>query len=452
MRPTDTIRSLLMMVFLAHRLSCTVCANPFADSVVSYAPRPGQFVGNPMYNDPARCLGAPKGLLVSIPDNSSLATLGDGGSIVLAFNDPVYDDPRNPYGLDFIAFSNAQFVGGNPNYRWQELAYVEISQDCAEWHLILPNILPGELRGGIDTGNSYTVVRGYAEYTPTVGLPQVINPASGICRTNEELYTVPDRASVQSDPDSIGFDYASGGGDAFDIAWAVAQSAPGVPARDEFGNAIPANLGWFRYIRITDAVVGDSLPELGEISAEIDAVSQIRPAHTIGEAKRLPAGECALITDALVTAVFDGEFFIESSDRSAALRVLSSGSVQPGDRLTITGHPTGINGRATLPDAMFTVTSSATPIPAPVAMPVRSLKSSLAYGLRVTTWGRVAEEGDGYYCVIADGNATAKVTWSNYVYLPVGSYVAVTGVCDLEDENPLVRLSDPQIDLRLFDR
>lgn len=424
-------------------LQAAAWANPFADSVVSYNPGPGQFVLNPMFNDPARCLGAPVGLYVDEPDNTSCATLGDGGSITLAFNEPVYDDPANPYGLDFIVFSNCQFVGASPTYRWQELAFVEISQDGSTWYLILPSKLPADLVGGVDTGQSATVVSGYAEYTPTVGLPQDLElPEFKVTRTAEELYTVPERPSVPGDPGTIAFDYVSGGGDALDIASAVVETARGVPAMGDDGKPIPAGIGWFRYVRITDAVTGDRLGQLNEISAEIDAVSAIRPALSIGQAKRRADGDYVLITDAVVTGAFFGGFFIESPDRSAALKVISDRTVSPGDRLTITGHISKGAGFV-LPDTMFSVTGSvATPKPLGISIP--SLNSDLACGLLVRTWGRVIDDGDGLYCVISDGGRRCAVVCDDYFYAPLDSYVSVTGVCDRDPAtgDTIVRLLD----------
>lgn len=409
-------------------------AGTFADAVVSYAPGPGIFVNNPLYNDPSRCLGAPHGLYVDEPDNSSLATLGDGGSITVSFVEPVIDDPRNPYGLDFIVFSNAQFVGGDPGYRWQELAFVEISQDANDWYLILPSKWPRDLVGGTDTGQSRTVVSGYAEYTPTVGLPQDLAlPPFPVSRTPEELYTVPERPSIPGAPAAIAFDYVSGGGDAMDIADAVVQTSPGVPALDGMGQPVRAGIDWFRYIRITDAVVGDSWPGLGECSAEIDAVSRVRRSVTVGDAKRQSEGTCVLIADAMVTGVFADSFFVESSDRSAGLKVISNSPVSPGDRVTVTGHISNAGGRGVLPDPMFTVTASDQPLPRPLGMPVGSLAEPMAYGLRVRTWGRVTHAGDGYRCVISDGDGEAAVVCAEPFQVTLGAYVSVTGICDREE-------------------
>ena len=422
-------------------------ANPFAGQVISYQPGPGQFVNNPLFNDPARCLGAPEGLYVDEPNQDSVATLGDGGTITLAFDEVVYDHPDNPYGLDFIVFSNASFIGGDPYYRWQELAFVEISRNASDWYLILPSKLPADLIGGVDTGQCSSVVSGYAEYTPTVGLPQDLAlPSFPVSRTDEELYTVPDRPSIPGDPSAIDFDYVSGGGDAFDIAAAVVQISPGVPALDGQSNPIPANIDWFRYVRLTDAVTGDSIPQLGEISAEIDAVSDVRPALTVGQAKQLQEGEYALITEAVVTEAFWGEVFVESPDRSAALKVICNVPVDPGDKVTLTGHIAKSEGVCKLPDPMFTVTSSDNELPLPLGMPIKRLGLGMVYGLLVRTWGEVTDGGDGFYCVITDGESSARIVCEDGVYAPMGAYVAVTGVCDREEVSGqiIVRSSDPE--------
>ena len=126
-----------------------------------------------MYGNPANALGHPS---LSVPEWKqqnvpptpatpaappwgagtivSLATAGAddvGGSITLEFDHPVLDDPRNPFGLDFIVFGNSihqlaasggsGVVGnGDPsNVVFQtgsgtsEPGLVEVSQDGATW-------------------------------------------------------------------------------------------------------------------------------------------------------------------------------------------------------------------------------------------------------------------------------------------------------------------------------
>ncbi|MFQ5489819.1 MAG: hypothetical protein ACE5GE_03775, partial [Phycisphaerae bacterium] len=92
---------------------------------------------------------------------------------------------------------------------------------------------------------------GYADYTPTLVLPLGV--------LAEVPYTAPD------DPLTVGITPGSGGGDGFDIAWAVDPNTN-----------LPAGLDGFDFVRITTGVNviqdGDNVA-LGEISSEIDAVA-----------------------------------------------------------------------------------------------------------------------------------------------------------------------------------
>lgn len=295
--------------------------NPFAMRVISYDPAPGQFVNDPIFNDPDKALGMPQAGGIDVPNNDSVVSLGAlGGSITLAFDHAVLDDPLNPFGMDAIVFSNAFWPGGDPEGHWAELATIEISFDangngCADddWflipgsHLSLPgdslltvtwdqNVsdptyppdiaswippgmpavwttsaypLPLELYSGQviwNPGPDEEAVFGYAEYSPTLVLGDLDadNIVEDAELTPELFYTVPD------DPLSVGITPGSGGGDAFDIAWAVD------PATGD-----PAELSGFDFIRLTTAVpILSGL--LGEVSAEIDAVADV--ARVIGDA------------------------------------------------------------------------------------------------------------------------------------------------------------------------
>lgn len=298
----------------------------FASSVLSYQPAPGQFVNSAQYNDPARAMGAPTGGGTVNPDNTGAVTLGGfGGSIVLGFDRPIQNDARNPMGLDFIIFGNASYVSGNPNRRFAECAVVEVSRDDNNngiaddaWYLIPGSHLAGPFDASLhsvtwdnDPGNSTYPpalaswlppgtpalpasfvwsttthrlptavfggsavlsnphgqeattegVWGYADHTPTLLLGDMNgdNQIEDIEIAPEDFYTVPD------DPMVVGISAGSGGGDAFDIAWAV-DAATGQPAA----------LDRINFVRITnpvDALLGP----VGEWSAEIDAVAIVRP-------------------------------------------------------------------------------------------------------------------------------------------------------------------------------
>jgi hypothetical protein len=294
--------------------------SPFATRVVEYSPAPGQFVQDAAFNDPARALGPPIGGGTINPDNSKLVTLGGyGGSITLGFDHRILDDPRNPMGLDAIVYSNASYVAGNPNRRFAECATIEISLDANNnaladdpWFIVRaphlpaipaaalaprtwddnipdPTFAPHEptwvppgrtgqwqtwahelpplfavvvLQNPHGLTSSTEGVWGLADHTPTLilGDSDADNIADNPHARPALFYTVPD------DPFTVGITPGSGGGDAFDIAWAV-HPATGAPA----------NLPGFDFIRLTTAI--DFVhATVGETSAEIAAVADVRSA------------------------------------------------------------------------------------------------------------------------------------------------------------------------------
>ncbi len=262
-------------------VACVAAAeDPWADAVIAYAPV------NPVsgFDDPSKALGEPIGGGGLAPDNSSLVTLGEeGGSIVLKFNTAISDDPANPMGLDCIVYGNAFFVGGDVQRRFQEPAIIEISRDVNgngladdAWYMIpgsrafasspFPSVSEpdGEdneapfaktlLGGRIRNPNStdFNVSNddvefnwGYAELTPT--MPKYL-----------DNYLRPD------DPFTVGITSRSGGGDAFDIAWAV--DGPGAAA----------GISEFHFIRLTN-FVDRFMFALANASSEIVAVADVAP-------------------------------------------------------------------------------------------------------------------------------------------------------------------------------
>lgn len=294
--------------------SAAAFAGDFADAVVSYAPAPGQFVNNALYNNPARALGAPIGGGTLAADNTKVVSLGGfGGSITLKFNQTVVDDPCNPFGLDAIIFGNAFLVAGNPNRHWAEGAVIEISRDANAngladdaWFVIpgsqgplpiesqdwdnnpgtstppsnlawypsgappmlststfaLPAIFDAQvLQNPNGLGATTEGVWGYADCSPTLllGDTNADNAVDSPGMSAGEFYTSPDN------PFAVGITPGSAGGDAIDIAWAI----------DPITGA-PAGLGGFDFIRITSGVNFVPGPQ-GEISPEIGGVADARP-------------------------------------------------------------------------------------------------------------------------------------------------------------------------------
>lgn len=294
--------------------TATAGAGDFATAVVSYSPAPGQFVNNANYNNPSRALGPPTAGGTLTGDNTKAVSLGGfGGSIVLRFNETVLDDPCNPFGLDAIVFGNAFWVAGNANRRWAEGAVIEISFDANSngladdaWFVIpashgplpvesqawdnnagtstppsnlawypagappmfttmafaLPAIFDVQvLQNPNGLGATLEGVWGYADCSPTLllGDTNADNVVDAPTLSAGEFFASPDN------PFAVGVTFGSGGGDAFDITWAI----------DPFTGA-PAGLRGFDFIRISNGV-NFVAGVLGEISPEIGAVADARP-------------------------------------------------------------------------------------------------------------------------------------------------------------------------------
>lgn len=308
---------------------CALCVSAvsaagsdFADALVEYRPAPGQFVNNPLFNDPAAALGAPVGNGAADPSNDKVVTLGGfGGSITLRFSQTVMDDCCNPWGLDAIVYGNAFWAGGDASRRFAEGGIIEISRDVNgngiaddAWYVVRAPVMPAvpatvlqsqawdtnagtptppantswypappwfvgwppsyvtqtfrlppmlEVSVLVNPGGPGATVEAYwglADLSPTMVLGDldgdglVDDPMVG----PEEFYTAPDN------PFEVGLTPGSGGGDAFDIAWAVDPQT---------GTA--AGLDGFDFIRIsTGASRVDFV--LGEMSTEVGGVARVR--------------------------------------------------------------------------------------------------------------------------------------------------------------------------------
>lgn len=336
-------KCLLFLVSLIAANAAESVGSPFASSVLEFRPAPGQFVNVADFNEPGKALGPPRGGGTSAADNTSVVSLGGfGGSITLGFDHTVEDDPFNPFGMDAIVFGNAFYLGGDSDRHWAECATIEISLDVNcngqaddPWYLIpgshivdpdgqyaaqtwdddtaddthppllaswIPPgrsgvwttegyLLPPEVFGQVPVinpagGGDAEGIFGYAEYSPTLVLGDLDadNVVDDPLIIPEEFYTVPD------DPMTVGITPGSGGGDAFDIAWAI-----------EPLTGLPAGLPGFDFIRITNGV-NTIVGPLGELSPEIDAVADVTSTAPPIDVPTVSEWGLALLTGLLLTA------------------------------------------------------------------------------------------------------------------------------------------------------
>lgn len=125
--------------------------DPFADCVESFEPAEGVSFGHDAM--PGIVLGPPIGGGIDV-GGTDVASLGCGGSITLAFDEPW---PVDGPGVDFIVFENA-FVSGSITF--VEPARVLVSADGIEWHAF-----PCEPDGG------GTAPSGCAGLEPVLAMP-----------------------------------------------------------------------------------------------------------------------------------------------------------------------------------------------------------------------------------------------------------------------------------------
>ncbi|MBN1787421.1 MAG: PEP-CTERM sorting domain-containing protein [Sedimentisphaerales bacterium] len=131
----------LMVMFMCCMISK---ATPYADSVVNFSQG---FGAEPNYNDPSVVLGAPPAedsyegytwpiSITSAPyKETDVVSLGNGGSITIAFDHQVMNNPLDvEYGTDLLVFGNSFFACDYENEgriagAFFEPAKIEVSQD-----------------------------------------------------------------------------------------------------------------------------------------------------------------------------------------------------------------------------------------------------------------------------------------------------------------------------------
>jgi len=262
-----------MLLAAAALLGTAWAEDPWADAVVAV-----DGTGcNTGFCEPERALGPPSGTGLSTPNLNHVYSIGTAGNsyVTLRFDTPVTDDALNPFGMDFIVFGNGFWVGGNPLRRWAEAGVVEIMQDTNN------NGLPD------DTWYVMPGSRGVTQAQAATGISNPVPPlveAAGIENPNAEdtdplndeeefdwgyadlgpvNIAYRDNYVRPDDPFAVGLSEGSGGGDAFDIAWALD------------GGGAPAGIDSFSFIRISTLVQGNAV---GPITTEIDAVADVAPA------------------------------------------------------------------------------------------------------------------------------------------------------------------------------
>ncbi len=286
-------------LLLSHSL--VVAQSPYVSKILEYQPAPGQYINT--------AIGGPyaaQSLVGGIRGSLSLGAFG--GFVVLGFDHSIANHPDNPYGVDFTIFGNASALSaepaavyvmrddnsnGLPDDTWYLLAgsdyyfttsdaAYEVTYSFAEADEDVP-WTDNQGNTGFVLHNDYHTQAYYPLADSFPSIPQDEFVLSGLkveARQNSQ-----DEAYLTMNPYPFGFadnnprvlsvshlipdnPYTAalegGGGDAFDISWAV----------DENGHAV--ELDGIDFIKVQTAV-NASAGWLGELSAEILGVVDIAP-------------------------------------------------------------------------------------------------------------------------------------------------------------------------------
>ncbi len=228
--------------------------SPFAVEVIDFQPGVG---GVPGYDQPEAGLGepsrttgwdwAPETVTPFQPAwlPSQVVSLGIGGSLILAFDHDVLDDPRNPFGIDLLIFGNAfctdpSYPAGVCGTIVDEGGRIDVSPDGRTW-LTIPDVAADAAfptMGFVDSG-PYDTIPGIV---PT-DFTRPVDPAHG------GVLSGLGQAAILDVYDG------SGGGVGIDLA-SVGLSA-------------------IRYVRIVNDTSGTT--------PEIDAIADVAPAGLLGD-------------------------------------------------------------------------------------------------------------------------------------------------------------------------
>jgi len=213
----------ITVFLLSLLLFCTMLnASPYASSLIAFNQG---IAADPGYDNPYVVLGSPpatdsSGWPVSITsapwEPTDVVSLGNGGSITIAFNHQVLNNSADvEYGIDLLVFGNSFFAtdwetDGRIVGTYFEPAKIEVSQDGVVFYEIANTVA--------DALYPYTAsAENFVHATP-----------GGIEYMNRQ-------------PSDVEADYSGGCGG----------------AQVDISNAIGASLDWIMYVRVTD-ITGDS--------------------------------------------------------------------------------------------------------------------------------------------------------------------------------------------------
>ena len=120
----------------------------YASNVLDYNPGTGFAAG---FTNASAALGAPALGAAVTPfappfAKSQIVSIGTGGEITLQMASPIWNDPSDPYGINFILFANEFFVNSSSGvsglFDHSASILIQVSADDSTWFTLNPSLAP----------------------------------------------------------------------------------------------------------------------------------------------------------------------------------------------------------------------------------------------------------------------------------------------------------------------
>ncbi|MCE5197533.1 hypothetical protein LLG39_00990, partial [bacterium] len=225
------------------------------------------------------------------------------------------------------------------------------------------------------------------------------------------------------------------------------------------------NIEWKKQIIVATNVTdvdsdGDGVPDVTEDANGTlwwnpddngGGITPVIPVDVSGivDAKSKADGTSVSLTNGMVvTAVFDGAFYIEETNRQNGIKVVSNDAVAIGTKVTLTGTLGTVNGERQ-------ITATTAPVVAgpgtvlPLGMTNKAIGgldisngSGLGnVGLLMKVWGKVVDSSNPGYILIDDGSGLNIKVDLSYASKPLSggtTFVTITGICSAEETSGVV--------------
>jgi len=313
--------------------------------VTEYLPAPGQFVNQDSWGS------NPKGIIY---DQNGVSLGAFGGYVIFEFDEPIKNDPNNPYGVDLIIYGNAfkgneepggvQVMSENDD-TWYDIAGSEHYEDetIVDYEVTYTNPDPEFIEGAVDIpwkdnqGESGEVKTNRSHTQPYFPNPENYNrdsfkysgeqlTFSGV-RLKEKkpafgyVDVHPNDPKQPTNPSGRGNNKATNpymdkqAGAPIDIEWAV----------DENGQ--PANIDDIKYVKVYTSMLRDG-GAIGEISTEVTKVARTKTEENIGETADLEAIKLQTEDSEIAVKLKTGEYVYDVNVDADSVKVLAEGNAE----------------------------------------------------------------------------------------------------------------------------